>query len=345
MVHFVKSTVLGGNFETPERYVHDMPFDVPALRGSLQIYRSQNPEDRSFRSCLVCHCHTARLDGADIFHSSSWDQVNQQYVAVKKILDPFGTPATAHSIFREIKLLKRIQHENACHFSARGLKYLHSAGIPHRDLRPENILINQNCDLKICDLGLPVQDTHTMSYTPTRCYRAPELLLASHKYDEKVDVWSVGCIFAEMLQGKPLFAGRNHVEQFCAITELLGTPNEDLLARIASQSTLHFIQSLPSYKGTGLPSLFSSLDSTGRRSICFYFCFPSIEQITGLDLLGKLLVFDPHQRICASDALAAPYLAAYHDPTDEPVADHTYDWSIHERCSNAWKMELYFPID
>ena len=81
-----------------------------------------------------------------------------------------------------------------------------------------------------------MQDTHTMSYTPTRCYRAPELLLASHKYDEKVDVWSVGCIFAEMLQGKPLFAGRNHVEQFCAITELLGTPNEDLLARIASQS-------------------------------------------------------------------------------------------------------------
>lgn len=122
-------------------------------------------------------------------------------------------------------------------FHQRGLKYLHSAGVPHRDLQPGNILINQNCDLKICDLGLPrAQEPHKMSYISTKCYRAPELLLTRQTYDETIDVWSAGCIFAEMIQGKPLFEGRNYVEQFCAITELLGTPDEHLLAKISSQS-------------------------------------------------------------------------------------------------------------
>ncbi|CAG8941122.1 unnamed protein product [Penicillium salamii] len=370
MAHFVKSTVLGGNFETPERYVDFnstlSSVSIMVLRRILQIYRSKDPENWSFRSCLV----------------------NQQYVAVKKILNPFATPATAQSLFREIKLLKRLRHDNECCSMAvplwieltmeqiispvdifispaediylvtdlmqtdlrtliesksigdefvpfllyqmlRGLKYLHSASIPHGDLRPESILINQNCDLKICDLGLPgVQETHTMSYIATRCYRAPELLLTCQSYDEKVDVWSAGCIFAEMLQGRPLFAGRNHVEQFCAMTELLGTPSDDLLARIASQSTVHFIQSLPYCEGTGLSNMNSNFDSTA------------------LNLLERMLVFDRNERISASDALAALYLAAYHDPTDEPIADHIYDWSIHERwgSNNTLKMELYDEI-
>lgn len=117
----------------------------------------------------------------------------------------------------------------------RGLKYVHSAGVIHRDLQPGNILINENCDLKICGFGLArVQESHMTGYVSTRSYRAPEVMLTWQRYNEKVDIWSAGCIFAEMLHGKPLFAGRDHVEQLCAITEVLGTPDEDLLARITS---------------------------------------------------------------------------------------------------------------
>ncbi|KAJ5362771.1 hypothetical protein N7541_003615, partial [Penicillium brevicompactum] len=339
---------------------------------------------------------------------SSWDQIGQQYVAVKKILDPFGTPATAQSIFREIKLLKRIKHDNESSSRAnslwtpltmnrsfihsiysfllqrictqaqypsliiltisryvvtdlmqtdlrtvlesrsignefvpflvyqifRGLKYLHSAGVPHRDLQPGNILINQNCDLKICDLGLPrAQEPHKMSYISTKCYRAPELLLTRQTYDETIDVWSAGCIFAEMIQGKALFEGRNYVEQFCAITELLGTPDEHLLAKISSQSvstharlhpSLDFIQSLPYREGTGISNAFPQFDPAG------------------LNLLQKMLAIDPDGRISASNALAAPYLSAYHDPTDEPIADHLFDWSINGEwgSNDTWKKEL-----
>ena len=92
----------------------------------------------------------------------------------------------------------------------RGLKYIHSAGVIHRDLKPSNILINENCDLKICDFGLArLQDPQMTGYVSTRYYRAPEIMLTWQKYDTEVDLWSVGCILAEMIEGKPLFPGRS----------------------------------------------------------------------------------------------------------------------------------------
>lgn len=73
-------------------------------------------------------------------------------------------------------------------------------------------------------------------YVQTRCYRSPEVILNCQHNSEKVDIWSVGCIFAEMLQGRPLFTGRNYIEHFCTIIELLGTPNEEVLSRITSNA-------------------------------------------------------------------------------------------------------------
>lgn len=119
----------------------------------------------------------------------------------------------------------------------RGLKYVHSAGVVHRDLKPSNILINENCDLKICDFGLArIQDPQMTGYVSTRYYRAPEIMLTWQKYDVEVDIWSAGCIFAEMLDGKPLFPGKDHVNQFSIITELLGTPPDDVIETICSEN-------------------------------------------------------------------------------------------------------------
>lgn len=121
--------------------------------------------------------------------------------------------------------------------SQRGLKYVHSAGVVHRDLKPSNILVNENCDLKICDFGLArIQDPQMTGYVSTRYYRAPEIMLTWQKYDVEVDIWSAGCIFAEMLEGKPLFPGKDHVNQFSIITELLGTPPDDVIHTICSEN-------------------------------------------------------------------------------------------------------------
>ena len=106
----------------------------------------------------------------------------------------------------------------------RGLKYIHSADVIHRDLKPSNLLVNSNCDLKICDFGLArgiQQKQHeeqggTMlltEYVVTRWYRAPEIMLACHEYSKPIDIWSVGCIFAELIQRKPYFPGEDYIDQ------------------------------------------------------------------------------------------------------------------------------------
>jgi serine/threonine protein kinase len=105
----------------------------------------------------------------------------------------------------------------------RGLKYIHSAKIVHRDLKPRNLLVNSNCDLKICDFGLArplfknVKANVLTEYVATRWYRAPELLLSANHYTTSVDMWSVGCIFAEMLQRKPFLPGTFYITSYYVI--------------------------------------------------------------------------------------------------------------------------------
>lgn len=98
----------------------------------------------------------------------------------------------------------------------RGLKYIHSANVIHRDLKPANLLLNADCDLKICDFGLArgvTDNVDLTKYVVTRWYRAPELLCSCKDYTEMIDMWSVGCIFAELLGRAPLFPGTNHLFQ------------------------------------------------------------------------------------------------------------------------------------
>ena len=161
-------------------------------------------------------------------------------------------------------------------------------------------------------------------YVSTRYYRAPEIMLTWQKYDVEVDIWSAGCIFAEMLEGKPLFPGKDHVNQFSIITELLGTPPDDVIHTICSENTLRFVQSLPKRERVPLSQKFKTADPLA------------------IDLLERMLVFDPKKRITAADALAHEYLAPYHDPTDEPVADEKFDWSFNDADlpTDTWKIMM-----
>ena len=131
--------------------------------------------------------------------------------------------------------------------------------------KPSNILVNENCDLKICDFGLArIQDPQMTGYVSTRYYRAPEIMLTWQKYDVAVDVWSAGCIFAEMLEGKPLFPGKDHVNQFSIITELLGTPPDEVIQTICSENTLRFVQSLPKRERVPFSQRFRNQDPQGE---------------------------------------------------------------------------------
>lgn len=128
----------------------------------------------------------------------------------------------------------------------RGLKYIHSAGIIHRDLKPSNIAVNEDCELRILDFGLarPAESEMT-GYVATRWYRAPEIMLNWMHYNQTVDIWSVGCIMAELLTGRTLFPGTDHIHQLNLIMEILGTPSEDFMQKISSDSARNYIRSLP----------------------------------------------------------------------------------------------------
>ena len=121
---------------------------------------------------------------------------------------------------------------------------MHTANVYHRDLKPKNILANADCKLKICDFGLARPSFHDSGpttvfwtdYVATRWYRAPELCGSFFtKYTPAIDIWSIGCIFAEILNGKPLFPGKNVVHQLEIITDLLGTPHPTWSPRCATK--------------------------------------------------------------------------------------------------------------
>lgn len=117
----------------------------------------------------------------------------------------------------------------------RGLKYLHSAGVVHRDIKPSNLVIDENCDLKICDFGLSRPQDHRMTgYVSTRYYRAPEVMLTWQRYGVEVDIWSAGCVIAEMFNGKPLFPGQDPINQFYLILDVLGNPSDKFISRICT---------------------------------------------------------------------------------------------------------------
>ncbi|KAJ5117475.1 Mitogen-activated protein kinase HOG1 [Penicillium atrosanguineum] len=211
----------------------------------------------------------------------------------------------------------------------RALKYVHSAGVVHRDLKPSNILIDENCDLKICDFGLArTLDLSMTGYVTTRFYRAPETMLTWQKYGVEVDMWSAGCILAEMIEGKPLFPGRDHADQFLVISDLLGSIPPEVLLSICSESTLRYIESLPL---RGKKPLRDRLNDASSNA---------------LDILERLLVWNPSQRISAVAALSHPYLSLYHDPADEPEANAPFNWVLvdSEHSVETWKCLIRAEI-
>ncbi|XWS71774.1 hypothetical protein CRYUN_Cryun03dG0167600 [Craigia yunnanensis] len=327
---FIKYYIYGNSFEITSKY---RPPIMPIGRGAYGIV------------CSLLNSETNEM------------------VAVKKIANAFDNHMDAKRTLREIKLLRHLDHENVigirdvippplrreftdvyiatelmdtdlhqiirsnqslseehCQYLLyqilRGLKYIHSANVIHRDLKPSNLLLNANCDLKICDFGLArttAENEFMTEYVVTRWYRAPELLLNSSDYTVAIDVWSVGCIFMELLNRKPLFPGKDHVHQMRLLTELLGTPTESDLGFLRNEDARRYIRQLPTHPRQLLANV-----------------FPHVHPLA-IDLIGRMLTFDPTRRITVEEALAHPYLEGLHDIADEPVCPEPYSFDFEQQ--------------
>ncbi|CAN1297176.1 Mitogen-activated protein kinase 15 [Linum perenne] len=229
----------------------------------------------------------------------------------------------------------------------RSLKYIHSAHVFHRDLKPKNILANADCKLKLCDFGLArVSFSNAPSaifwtdYVATRWYRAPELCgsfsskvllkLCFPQYTPAIDIWSIGCIFAELVTGKPLFPGKNVVHQLELITDLLGTPPPESVARIRNEKARKYL--------TGMSK---------KQSIPFTKYFPGKDP-QALRLLERMLAFDPKDRPSAEEALADPYFDGLanleNEPSRQPISKLEFEFERRRLTRDGVRELIYREI-
>nr|XP_046222173.1 mitogen-activated protein kinase 14A-like isoform X2 [Oncorhynchus gorbuscha] len=272
---------------------------------------------------------------------SAIDQQTKEKVAIKKLYRPFQSLIHAQRAYRELRLLRHIQHDNVISlldvftpdFSLekfqtfymvmpfvaqdlgrimksrrltdriivylfyqllRGLKYIHSAGIIHR----------------ILDFGLARHAESEMTgYVVTRWYRSPEVIFNWMHYSQSVDLWSAGCILAEMITGQVLFPGSDSIDQLKKILNVTGTPLSSLVQKMQSKDARSYVQSLPIQKKKNFKEVFRSL------------------HVNAVNLLENVLLLDPETRMTAKEGLSHPYLAEFHDPESEPDSP-TYDDSF-----------------
>jgi len=265
-----------------------------ALKKMPNVFQNIVSSKRVYREIrMLCFFkHDNVLQALDILQPDPLDQIDELYVVTELM------QSDLHKIIVSPQPLT-IDHVKVFLYQIlRGLKYLHSAGILHRDIKPGNLLVNSNCQLKICDFGLarceePDRSKEMTQEVVTQYYRAPELLSGSTYHSYGVDVWSVGCIFAELLGRKILFQAQSPIQQLNQVIKLLGTPHpEDIRASGASEGAFRYIMNQP-YRPPALHTLHNLSSSASHEAI---------------HLLCRMLYFNPSKRISVADALTHPYL-------------------------------------
>mmetsp|Transcript_12433 Transcript_12433/g.16028 ORF Transcript_12433/g.16028 Transcript_12433/m.16028 type:complete len:466 (-) Transcript_12433:479-1876(-) len=251
----------------------------------------------------------------DLFTSQSYDDFDEVYL----VTDLMETDMHRVIYSKQPLTLEHIQYflyQMMC-----GLNYIHSMGVIHRDLKPSNILVNANCDLKLCDFGLsrgvngPEEEEELTEYVVTRWYRAPEIMLSCPTYNTQIDIWSMGCIFGEMLGRKPMFPGSDYIHQLKLILKVIGTPLDSEIGFISNSKAKRFIKKLPKYESIDLLTTYPKANENAK------------------DLLNKMLILDPSKRLNCLDILSHDFHKDIRDvKICEKIESKPINWGNIETC-------------
>ncbi|CAD8148712.1 unnamed protein product [Paramecium octaurelia] len=233
------------------------------------------------------------------------------------------TDAKLINQIKQEKKAKQILFKLFIYQIVRAISYLHHKNITHRDLNPRNILIDvDTLSVQLCDFNSAKQlfsSIASPNYFGERHYRAPELLLGSKLYNQQVDIWSLGCIIAECFLGKQLFTGSNTVETMADIIRLLGTPTLEEMKNLKSQILDLKMPEIPKF-------------SMAKR-------FKEIENDQLVDLLEKIFVYDPNQRISAFEILLHPFFQELKQPNikiNSKSLPNLFNFTKEELSSNEY---------
>ncbi|GAA5862967.1 hypothetical protein JCM8547_003635 [Rhodosporidiobolus lusitaniae] len=295
--------------------------DNVAIKKVTKVFQKKILTKRALRELKLLHHFRGHKNITCLYDLDLVDPINFDSVYLYEEC----MEADLHAIIRSGQPLSDAHFQSFIYQTLCGLKYIHSAHVLHRDLKPGNLLVNADCELKICDFGLARgfdqdaaaaqqgqngQQGFMTEYVATRWYRAPEIMLSFANYTTAIDIWSVGCVLAELLGGRPIFKGKDYIDQLNIVLHFLGTPSDKTLRRVGSPRAQDYIRSLPFKPGVPFNQL-----------------FPQANPLA-LDLLAKLLAFDPHERISCEDALAHPYLGVWSEPNDEPLCEKVFDFGF-----------------
>uniref|UniRef100_A0A8C0IPS3 mitogen-activated protein kinase n=1 Tax=Chelonoidis abingdonii TaxID=106734 RepID=A0A8C0IPS3_CHEAB len=304
-------------WEVPERYQNLSPVGSGAYVLFFKTFFSYINEKKTRKEEVGLLCSEDGVIGLlDVFTpAKSLEEFNDVYLVT-------------HLMGADLNNIVKCQKLTDDHVQFLIYQILRGLKVLALDLKPSNLAVNEDCELKILDFGLARHtDDEMTGYVATRWYRAPEIMLNWMHYNQTVDIWSVGCIMAELLTGRTLFPGTDHIDQLKLILRLVGTPGPELLKKISSESARNYIQSLSYMPKMNFENVF-----IGANPLA-------------VDLLEKMLVLDTDKRITAAEALAHGYFSQYHDPDDEPVAD-PYDQSFESRELEIeeWKSLTYDEV-
>uniref|UniRef100_A0A914Z2M4 Stress-activated protein kinase JNK n=1 Tax=Panagrolaimus superbus TaxID=310955 RepID=A0A914Z2M4_9BILA len=222
-----------------------------------------------------------------------------------------------------------------------GVHHLHKSGIIHRDLKPSNIGVTSRCELKLLDFGLAcVKDSPMMTeYVVTRFYRAPEVIIGE-KYGPKIDVWSMGCIFAELFLKTFLFPGENHIHQWTKIIQIVGSPDLSFYENLPKTSK-SFLLSLPKYSPQSWETILHDLLFPAPSE-----SKPVLTAINARELISKMLVIDPNNRITVEEALEHPYVNLWKETSEtEDIASVVTTLNLDDYSIDKIKNLLFNEIN